>query len=103
MLRRYFPDFGCCDRLRLQKEIMTGEMEKGNNQMNKYSQLFSPLKVGNLTLRNRIMTGPMSIVELDAKEGLTERAISYYESLAAGGAAVVTLGVYHSDGLRQDP
>ena len=60
--------------------------------MNKYSQLFSPLRVGNLTLRNRIMTGPMSIVELDAKEGLTERAISYYESLAAGGAAVVTLG-----------
>ncbi len=60
--------------------------------MNPYTRLFSPLKVGNLILKNRIMTGPMSIVELDAKEGLTERAISFYEGLAAGGAAVVTLG-----------
>lgn len=58
----------------------------------KYPHLFSPLRVGNLTLKNRILTGPMSIVELDAKEGLSERAIAYYESLAAGGAAVVTLG-----------
>ena len=60
--------------------------------MIQYPRLFSPLNVGALTLKNRIITGPMSIVELDAKGGLTQQAISFYESLAAGGAAVVTLG-----------
>lgn len=54
--------------------------------------LFSPLKVGTATMKNRIQTGPMSIVELDPKGGYTDAAFAYYESLAAGGAAVVTLG-----------
>lgn len=60
--------------------------------MCEYSMLFSPLKVGNLTLKNRIQTGPMSIVELDAKGCYTEQAIAFYEGLAAGGAALITLG-----------
>lgn len=60
--------------------------------MCKYPRLFSPLKVGPVIMKNRIETGPMSIVELDSKGGLTEQALAYYESLAAGGAAVVTLG-----------
>lgn len=60
--------------------------------MTKYKNLFSPLRVGTLTLKNRIKTGPMSIVELDPKGGYPEHAIAFYESLAAGGAAVVTLG-----------
>lgn len=60
--------------------------------MTKFPRLFSPLKVGPVTLKNRIETGPMSIVELDAKGGLTEQALAFYENLAAGGAAVVTLG-----------
>lgn len=38
----------------------------------KFEKLFSPLKVGRLTLKNRIVTAPMSIVELDAKGGYTE-------------------------------
>ncbi len=58
----------------------------------KYPKLFSPLKVGNVTLKNRIITGPMSIVELDPKGGYTEQAIAFYEGLAAGGAALITLG-----------
>ncbi len=57
-----------------------------------FPRLFSPLKVGTVTMKNRIQTGPMSIVELDPKGGYTEAAFAYYESLAAGGAAVVTLG-----------
>ncbi|MCR5785976.1 MAG: FAD-dependent oxidoreductase [Eubacterium sp.] len=57
-----------------------------------YTTLFSPLNVGPCTMKNRIKTGPMSIVELDAKGAYTEQALAFYESLAAGGAAVVTLG-----------
>lgn len=58
----------------------------------KFKRLFSPLKVGTLTMKNRIQAAPMSIVELDAKGGYTEDCLAFYESLAAGGAAVVTLG-----------
>ena len=39
----------------------------------KFKKLFSPLKVGRLTLKNRIVTAPMSIVELDAKGGYTDK------------------------------
>ena len=57
-----------------------------------YPLLFSPLKVGTAVMKNRIQTGPMSIVELDPKGGYTEACFAFYESLAAGGSAVVTLG-----------
>lgn len=60
--------------------------------MTKYPLLFSPLKVGPVTMRNRIETGPMSMTEMDAKQGLTADTIAFYENLARGGAAVVTLG-----------
>lgn len=60
--------------------------------MCEFPRLFSPLKVGPVIMKNRIETGPMSIVEMDAKECLTDQAIAFYEGLAAGGAAVVTVG-----------
>ena len=53
----------------------------------KYQKLFSPLKIGRLTMKNRIQTAPMSIVELDPKGGYTNACLAFYESLAAGGAA----------------
>lgn len=60
--------------------------------MTNYPLLFTPLKIGPVTMKNRIQTGPMSIVEMDAKQGLTDQAIAFYESFAAGGAALVTIG-----------
>ena len=44
----------------------------------KYPKLFSPLHMGNVILKNRIITGPMSIVELDPKGGYTEQGIAFY-------------------------
>lgn len=73
--------------------------------MTRFPKLFSPLQVGPVILKNRIETGPMSIVEVDAKGGLTEQAIAFYENLAAGGAAVVTLGesiVASGNGMTHD-
>ena len=43
-------------------------------------------------MKNRLQTGPMSIAELDSKGGYTDAAFAFYESLAAGGADVVTMG-----------
>ena len=58
----------------------------------KYPHLFTPVRVGNLLLKNRIFASPTSLNWL-AKDGcLTDETIAYYEEKAKGGAAVVTMG-----------
>jgi 2,4-dienoyl-CoA reductase-like NADH-dependent reductase (Old Yellow Enzyme family)/NADPH-dependent 2,4-dienoyl-CoA reductase/sulfur reductase-like enzyme len=58
----------------------------------KHALLMSPLKVGSTVWRNRIQTGPMSMTELGYGEVLSRDNIAFYERLAEGGAAVVTIG-----------
>ena len=53
---------------------------------NNYPLLFSPLKVGRVTFRNRILATPCSPA-LDYRS-----TTAYYENKARGGAACVTLG-----------
>ncbi len=60
--------------------------------MKKFSQLMSPIKVGNITLKNRIIAAPTSMMDLTPDGRLTPYNISYYELKARGGAAVVTVG-----------
>jgi len=57
----------------------------------KFPTLFSPLKVGNLTLKNRIISAPMTFPILTSDGCLTPEAIAFYELRAKGGAAVVTV------------
>jgi 2,4-dienoyl-CoA reductase-like NADH-dependent reductase (Old Yellow Enzyme family)/thioredoxin reductase len=57
----------------------------------KFPNLFSPLKVGMLTLKNRIISAPMTFPVLTADGCLTPEAIAFYELRAKGGAAVVTV------------
>ena len=57
----------------------------------KFPNLFSPLKVGNLTLKNRIISAPMTFPILTSDGCLTPEAIAFYELRAKGGAAVVTV------------
>ncbi len=59
---------------------------------NKYSKLFTPIKIGNLTLKNRIFASPTSLNWLAVDGNLTPETIAFYEMKAMGGAAVVTLG-----------
>lgn len=42
---------------------------------NKYSPLFTPLKLGRLTLKNRLIMAPMD----DGFDGIDEKVISYLE------------------------
>ena len=58
----------------------------------KYPHLFSPLKVGNLILKNRIASAPTSYPELTADGLFTKDCIGYYKMKARGGAAMVTIG-----------
>lgn len=58
---------------------------------NPYPHLFSPLKVKNLTLKNRIMSAPnMLFHTVDGRP--TDYYIKYLEHKARGGAGIVNLG-----------
>ena len=56
-----------------------------------YPLLCSPLRVGNVTLRNRMCSAPMGFPDLTEDGCLTEGAMAFYENRARGGAAVVTV------------
>ena len=58
----------------------------------RYPHLFTPLQVGNVTLKNRIMSAPMSIPELTEDYFPTPTDVGYYETRAKGGAASVCVG-----------
>ena len=58
----------------------------------KYPNLFSPIKIGNVTFRNRIFSSPASHHSLSPPTYLTKECRSYFELRAKGGAAAVCLG-----------
>ncbi len=58
----------------------------------KYSNLFKPLTIGNVTFKNRIFSAPTSLNWAAVDGNLTLDTIAYYELKAKGGAAVVTMG-----------
>lgn len=58
----------------------------------RYPNLFSPIRVGSLLLKNRIIAAPTSVQNLSPEGLLTQDNIAYYELKAKGGCAVVTLG-----------
>ena len=73
--------------------------------MNKYPHLFSPIRIGRLTMKNRIFAAPASQPDLIQGVYLKKENISYYEARAKGGAAVVNLGdtVVHTRTGRAHP
>lgn len=58
----------------------------------KYPHLFSPIRLGNVQLRNRIVSPPNSLQELSPEGHLRPQDVAFYELKAQGGAALVTLG-----------
>ena len=54
-------------------------------------KLFSPVQIGSLTVKNRIVFPPMSTKFAAADGTVTERMINYYEARAKGGAGLVTV------------
>jgi 2,4-dienoyl-CoA reductase-like NADH-dependent reductase (Old Yellow Enzyme family)/thioredoxin reductase len=57
----------------------------------KYPSLCSPLKIGNVILRNRMVSAPMAFPDITAEGYVTKEAAAFYELRAKGGAAAVTL------------
>lgn len=60
--------------------------------MKKYPHLFSPIKVGPYTLKNRIEAAPVNISNLTKDGYLTPENIAIFEGKARGGAAIVNMG-----------
>ena len=60
--------------------------------MANYDLLLSPLKIGNLTLKNRMISAPTSLAEMGPGGVYSPENIAYYELRAKGGAAIVNVG-----------
>jgi 2,4-dienoyl-CoA reductase-like NADH-dependent reductase (Old Yellow Enzyme family)/thioredoxin reductase len=58
----------------------------------KYPHLLSPLTVGKITFKHRMMSSPTSQAEVGQDGGLTADNINYYRMRALGGASLVTIG-----------
>ena len=58
----------------------------------KYPKLFPPLKVGTLTFRNRLLSGPNMMCALNPDGSPTDYMVGYYAEKAKGGVAQVTVG-----------
>ena len=63
-----------------------------------YPHLLSPLRIGNIRLKNRVIASPTSPHMITAEGHIEPEMIAYLEEKAKGGAAVVTLGesIVHS-------
>ena len=57
----------------------------------KFEKLFSPIRVGSLTLRNRIIFPPISTNLASVSGEVTDKLIYHYARRAKGGAALITL------------
>jgi 2,4-dienoyl-CoA reductase-like NADH-dependent reductase (Old Yellow Enzyme family)/thioredoxin reductase len=57
-----------------------------------FPNLYAPLQLGSLTLRNRIVAAPSSQGDIEDNGTLGKHNIAYYARKAQGGAALVTVG-----------
>lgn len=60
--------------------------------MERYQHVFSPFKIGNVHVKNRIATPPMLACMASHDGFVTRELIEFYKSFAKGGAGIVTIG-----------
>ena len=58
----------------------------------KYPKLFTPMQVGTLLFRNRLLSGPNMMCALNPDGSPADYMVGYYEEKAKGGVAQVTVG-----------
>ncbi|MBM4462393.1 MAG: FAD-dependent oxidoreductase [Chloroflexi bacterium] len=57
------------------------------------TKLFSPIKIGTMELRNRLVMSPMTTQYANQDETPSQRLIDYYEARARGGVGLITVEV----------
>jgi 2,4-dienoyl-CoA reductase-like NADH-dependent reductase (Old Yellow Enzyme family)/thioredoxin reductase len=60
--------------------------------MGKYEHVFSPFRFGNIEVKNRIETPPMTTCLASPDGFVTREIIEFYKSFSRGGAGIVTIG-----------
>lgn len=77
--------------------ILDRFQEKGRKKM-KHKSLFTSVKIGTVTIKNRFAMAPMGPLGLsDAQGGFNQRGIDYYTARAKGGTGLIITGVTFSD------
>ncbi len=63
------------------------------------SPVFTPISIGNIKLKNRLVVAPMVTVYCDQDGMATERFIAYHETKAKGGWGMIIVEDYAVDPL----
>ncbi len=69
--------------------------------MKKIEQLFTPIKLGGVEIKNRIVMPPMGIGFGGSDGSVTEKLMDYYEARAAGGAGMIIVQVTTVNSIRK--
>ncbi len=64
-----------------------------------FPHLFSPAKIGNLELKNRILKAPQSSGMSNMDGTVSERLVRYYRKQAAGGAGMIVVEYAYVDDI----
>lgn len=68
-----------------------------------FKNLFSPIKIGSVTIKNRFALAPMGPLGLaDAEGGFNQRGIDYYTERAKGGTGLIITGVTFVDNIVEE-
>lgn len=68
-----------------------------------FSNLFKPIKIGNMVVANRICHVPTDISTGDADGQVNERVIAYHEEIAKGGCGLIIVGASTPDSATGRP
>ena len=71
--------------------------------MLKYPHLFTPLKIGNMIVPNRICHVPTDVSSSHADGSVSERDIHHHSQIAKGGAGLIIVGATSPDGKTGRP
>lgn len=64
------------------------------NNLYPYTNMFSPIKVNNCEIKNRLVMGPMGNVNMGDETGRpSQKMIDYFEARAKGGVGLITTGL----------
>ncbi|MBO5122646.1 MAG: NADH oxidase, partial [Oscillospiraceae bacterium] len=71
--------------------------------MLKYPHLFTPLKIGNMVIANRVCHVPTDVSSSNADGSVSERDIHHHSEIAKGGAGLIIVGATSPDGKTGRP
>ena len=64
-----------------------------------YEHLFTPIRIGNMTVPNRICHVPTDVSSSNADGSVSERDIHHHSEIAKGGAGLIIVGATSPDGM----